>query len=64
MTPYLSTDLNQDGAVNIQDITIAAVAYGSRTGDPKWNTIADLDKNGQINIVDMTMVAKDYGKTL
>jgi hypothetical protein len=64
MTPYLSTDLNQDGAVNIQDITIVAAAYGSRTGDSKWNAVADLDKNGVVNIIDMTMVAKDYGKTL
>jgi hypothetical protein len=62
--PYLSTDLNQDGTVNIQDITIVAVAYGSKLGDQKWNLIADLDKSGQINIIDLTMVAKDYGKTV
>ncbi len=62
--PYLSTDLNQDGTVNILDITIVAVAYGSKSGDPKWNAVADLDKNGWINIIDMTMVAKDYGKTV
>jgi hypothetical protein len=61
--PYLPTDLNQDGAVNIQDITIVAVAYGTRPGDPKWNVLADLDKSGLVNIIDMTMVAKDYGKT-
>ncbi len=58
------TDLNKDGKVNIQDITIVAVAYGSKPGDPKWNAIADLDKNGQINIIDISMVAKDYGKTV
>jgi outer membrane protein assembly factor BamB len=58
------TDLNKDGKVNIQDITIVAVAYGSKPGDPKWNAIADLDKNGWINIIDMTMVAKDYGKAV
>ena len=56
------TDLNKDGKVNILDITIVAVAYGSKPGDPKWNALADLDKNGQINIIDISMVAKDYGK--
>jgi hypothetical protein len=59
----LVTDLNKDGRVNIQDITIVAVAFGSRPGDADWNAIADLDKNGVVNIVDITMVAKDYGKT-
>jgi hypothetical protein len=64
MTVYYETDFNRDAKVNIQDITIVAVAYGSRRGDPKWNAMADLDKNGWINIIDMTMVAKDYGKSV
>jgi Zn-dependent M28 family amino/carboxypeptidase len=60
----LVTDLNQDGRVNIQDITMVAVAFGSKPGDTDWNAIADLDRNGVVNILDITMVAKDYGKTL
>lgn len=63
MTVYYETDFNRDGKVNVQDITVVAVAYGSRRGDPKWNSTADLDQNGIINIIDITMVAKDYGKT-
>jgi parallel beta-helix repeat protein len=58
------TDLNRDGKVNIQDITIVAIAYKTRPGDPNWNVIADLDENGTVNIVDITMVAKDYGRTI
>lgn len=54
-------DLNGDGVVNIQDITIVAAAYGSIPGSLNWNELADLDKNGTINILDVTMVAKDYG---
>jgi hypothetical protein len=57
-------DLNMDGIVNVVDVTIVAIAFGSKLGDPKWNEIADLDKNGIVNIVDITMVAKDYGKTI
>jgi hypothetical protein len=64
MTAYYETDFNRDGKVNIQDITVIAVAYGCKPGDSKWNAVADLDKNGWINIIDMTMVAKDYGKTV
>ncbi len=57
-------DLNADGKVNIQDITIVAIAYQSKLGDPNWNELADLDKNGIVNILDISMVAKDYGKTV
>jgi hypothetical protein len=64
LTMHYFADLNADGRVNIQDITIVAVAYNSRLGDPNWNKIADLDKDGIVNIIDITMVAKDYGKTV
>jgi hypothetical protein len=33
--PFLPTDLNADGVVNIQNITIVAVAYGNRVDGPK-----------------------------
>jgi outer membrane protein assembly factor BamB len=57
------TDLNADGKVNITDITIVAVSFGSRPGDAKWNAIADLDHDGIVNILDISLVAKDYGRT-
>jgi hypothetical protein len=64
LTMHYFADLNADGRVNIQDITIVAVAYNSRLGDPNWNKIADLDKNNIVNIIDISTVAKDYGKTV
>jgi D-alanyl-D-alanine-carboxypeptidase/D-alanyl-D-alanine-endopeptidase len=64
VTVTFRTDLNKDGKVNIQDISIVAVAYGSLPGIPKWNEQADIDKNGVINIVDISTVARDYGKTV
>jgi len=59
---YLSTDLNQDGAVNIQDITIVAVAYGSKPGDPNWNVKADLNNDDRIDMADLMLVTNDFGK--
>jgi len=57
-------DLNGDGKVNIQDVTIVALAYGTKSGGPNWNALADLDNNGRINIIDMVMVAREFGKVV
>jgi parallel beta-helix repeat protein len=61
--PLLS-DLNNDGRVNILDISILAKAYGTKLGDERWNPIADMDKNNVIDIVDVSIVARDFGKTV
>lgn len=63
-TLTFETDLNKDEKVNIQDITIVAIAYKSKPGDPNWNSIADIDNNEVIDILDITKVAIDYGKTV
>lgn len=60
-TPLI-TDLNNDGTVNILDVTIVATAFRTKPGDERWNETADLDKNGVINILDVAMVARDCGK--
>lgn len=60
--PFLPTDLNKDGVINMLDIAIIAKAYGATPQHPSWNPIADLDKNGIIDIYDVVKVAKDYGK--
>lgn len=57
----IQEDLNKDGVVNIIDVTMAAMAFGSRPGDPKWNPAADIDGNGVINIVDIAKVARKFG---
>lgn len=56
-------DLNADNTVNIIDLTIVAVAFGSKPGDSKWNQIADMNNDEKINIIDITMVALEYGQT-
>jgi parallel beta-helix repeat protein len=60
----LITDINDDGAVNILDISIVAKAFGTKQGDSMYDEAADLDKNGHVNIIDISRVAKDYGKTV
>jgi len=57
----LLTDLNIDGTVNIVDVSIVAMAFGTKEGDEYYNQIADLDGNEEINVIDLSIVAMDYG---
>ena len=61
---FLSTDLNQDGIVDIIDLSTVAYAFGTEEGDENYSALADLDKNGKVNVVDLSIVAMDYGKTM
>jgi len=60
----LKTDLNDDGVVNILDISIIAIAFGSTPEGPNWNIIADLNNDQIINILDISTVAMEFGKTV
>lgn len=57
-------DINGDGVVNIQDVVIAALAFGTQPGNPNWNPLADLNKDGKVNIVDLVIIAINFGKTI
>lgn len=56
------TDLNMDGTVDILDMTLVALAYGTKPTDSGWNGLADLDNNDAVNILDVFAVARDCGK--
>jgi len=58
------SDLNNDGTVNILDVSIVALAFGSTPDDPNWNIIADLNRDQTINILDISAVAREFGKTV
>ena len=58
-----SPDVNGDGIVDIVDIVIVALAFGTKPGDPDWNPIADLNQDGEVDIVDIVMVALHFGET-
>jgi len=57
-------DVNGDGIINIQDIVIAALAFGSQPGDPNWNPVADLNRDGIVNIVDLVIIGIRFGEHL
>ena len=54
----LTEDINNDGVVNIVDLTLVASNFG-KTGQ----TAADVNGDGVVNIVDLTLVAGAFGNT-
>ena len=56
------TDLNGDGLVNLNDLTLLLAAFGACTGDPTFNALADLDGNGCIGLTDLTIFLADFGQ--
>lgn len=66
-------DVNDDGIVDIRDIVIAALAFGSmKVDDPKtpwnetrnWNPIADLNDDDIVDICDLVIIGVNFGKRL
>lgn len=56
-------DLNGDGGVDIKDIAIAAIAFGSYPSHPRWNPIADINQDGKVDIKDLASIATNFGET-
>jgi hypothetical protein len=64
-------DVNGDGIVNILDVLVVVLAFGSMAEDDpstpwnetrKWNADADLIDDGKINIYDLVVIGINFGK--
>ena len=55
-------DVNEDGTVNVLDISIIGQKYGTSVGAPypRW----DVNQDGAINVQDMTLTASHFGETV
>jgi len=62
-TTSLPGDLNDDGVVDINDLTRVKDAYGAIPGDPRWDATTDITKDDIIDIYDLAIVGRDYGAT-
>ncbi|MFQ5999529.1 MAG: hypothetical protein ACE5J6_02000 [Candidatus Bathyarchaeia archaeon] len=65
-------DVNGDGIVDIVDVVIAAIAFGSMAVDDpttlwnetkNWDPDADLNGDGLIDIIDLVIIGVNFGKT-
>jgi len=65
---YLLGDVDVNGCVNILDINLIAVSFGTNTNDPfgfgqgKFNPDCDLNKDGWINILDITICGLHFSE--
>ena len=57
-------DINGDGKVDGQDVTIAALAFGTVPGDARWNPLADVNLDGKVDGRDIVLTARMFGKHL
>ena len=64
ITVTLLGDLNGDGIVDIFDVVLIAIAFGSQPGDVNWDAIADLNNDGIVDIFDVVLLAQNFGKTV
>jgi len=60
----LAEDLNVDGKVDIRDIAMAAKAFGSLPGDPRWDSRSDINKDNRVDIIDIVSIALHFGNTI
>ncbi len=54
-------DINWDYKVDIWDVGIAALAFGSFPGHPRWTEIADINGDEKIDIKDIATIARNFG---
>ena len=56
-------DVNEDGVVDIADLSLVGICYGSFEGEPQYNPDADINCDGIVDIIDISFVCMNYGAT-
>ncbi|RLI41691.1 hypothetical protein DRO69_11280 [Candidatus Bathyarchaeota archaeon] len=54
-------DLNDDGKIDIKDLAMGSVAFGSYPGHPRWNPAADINRDKKVDIKDIATISANYG---
>jgi hypothetical protein len=55
-------DVDGNGRVNVSDVAIVGLAFGSYPGHSRWNPAADVNKDQTVDIRDVALTAQRFGK--
>ncbi len=64
VTTRIVPDIDGNTKVDIRDVGIAALAFGSYPEHQRWNLLADMNQDDKVNIRDLALVAKNFGKSV
>jgi hypothetical protein len=59
-TPCIG-DVNNDGVVDISDLSLVLSAYGAQEGDPNYSAAADLNHDGSVDLADLSLLFSNFG---
>jgi parallel beta-helix repeat protein len=63
ITVRMPGDVSVDGKVDGRDIILAARAFSSCPGDPRWNCVADENEDNKADGRDLVLIARHFGET-
>jgi len=58
----LMGDIDDNGIIDMTDIGIACLAFGSTPSHPRWNPNVDVNQDGKIDLEDLGLIAMNFGK--
>ncbi|MBL0926731.1 MAG: hypothetical protein IBJ11_03640 [Phycisphaerales bacterium] len=58
----LPADIDANGTVGANDLSLLLAAFGSTPASPNWNPAADIDSNGAVGANDLSILLASYGQ--
>lgn len=57
-------DASGDGSVDITDLSLLELAYGSTSTSANWNLACDFNRDNKVDVTDLFNLGKNYGKSV
>jgi parallel beta-helix repeat protein len=59
---WITGDVDGNGLVNLLDLYLIALRYGTQAGEPAFSPDCDINTDGKINMLDLYLAAIHYGE--
>ena len=59
--PCEKRDIDENGIIELIDLSLLGQAWQTVPGDENWNPRADLDDNGVVDLIDVALLGKEWG---